>query len=66
MFLGRLDEARALYFRHLGEQRVLGAKSWVTVIREDFAELRQTGLMHPLMDEIEQQFGKAAQDQVKN
>jgi len=55
MFLGRVDEARALYLRYRGE-KVQDEKSWETVIREDFAELRKAGLTHPLMDEIEKRF----------
>jgi tetratricopeptide (TPR) repeat protein len=58
MFLGRDDEARAIYLRYRGEQRVLfdKPKPWQTAILEDFAELRQAKLMHPLMDEIEALF----------
>ena len=40
-----------------GTPNVAGGKSRETVIREDFAELRQAGLAHPLMDEIETAFG---------
>jgi hypothetical protein len=35
---------------------VVGEKSWETVVMEDFAELRDAKLMHPLMDEIEKRF----------
>ena len=56
MFLGRLDEARALYLRYRGAQKVQGDKSWEAVVLEDFAELRKAGLVHPLMDEIEKTF----------
>jgi tetratricopeptide (TPR) repeat protein len=52
MFLGRLDEARALYLRYRGEKKVQGDKSWEAVVIEDFAGLRKAGLTHPLMDEI--------------
>ena len=31
-------------------------KSWVTVILEDFGELRKARLTHPLMDEVEKTF----------
>jgi tetratricopeptide (TPR) repeat protein len=51
MFLGREDEARALYLRHRDEKNVLG-KPWSTVILEDFVEMRKAGLVNPLMDEI--------------
>jgi hypothetical protein len=56
MFLGRGDEARAIYLRYRGEQRVAIDKSWETIILGDFAELRQAKLTHPLMDEIEALF----------
>jgi len=56
MFLGRVDEARSLYLLYRGAKKVKGEKSWETVVLEDFAELRQTGLTHPLMDEIETKF----------
>jgi tetratricopeptide (TPR) repeat protein len=51
MFLGRLDDARALYLRYRGEKKVLGDKSWEAGVLEDFAELRKAGLTHPLMDD---------------
>jgi hypothetical protein len=54
MFLGRADEARALYLRYRGMK--VGEKSWEAVILEDFADLRKAGLTHPLMDEIEKKF----------
>jgi tetratricopeptide (TPR) repeat protein len=56
MFLGRLDEARAIYLHYRGAKKVQGEKSWETVVLEDFAELRKAGLTHPLMDEIEIKF----------
>jgi tetratricopeptide (TPR) repeat protein len=56
MFLGRVDEARALYLRYRGEKKVEGEKSWETVVLDDFAGLRRAGLTHPLMDEIESKF----------
>jgi len=40
---------------HRGE-KLHGDKIWDTVIREDFAQLRQSGLGRPLMKEIEQRF----------
>jgi hypothetical protein len=51
MFLGRLDDARALYLRSRREKKVLGDKSWEAGVLEDFAELRKAGLTHPLMDD---------------
>jgi tetratricopeptide (TPR) repeat protein len=56
MYLGRVDEARVLYLRYRGEKNVQDDKSWETVVVEDFAELRSSGLSHPLMDEIEREF----------
>ncbi len=56
MFLGRLDEARALYLRHRGAPNVQDDNPWETVVLEDFAELRKAGLTHPLMHEIEHAF----------
>ena len=56
MFLGRVDEARALYLKYRGTKNVQDDKSWETVTLQDFAELRKAGLKHPLMDEIEKQF----------
>jgi len=56
MFLGRVEEARALYLAHRGAKNVAGEKAWETAVTEDFAELRAAKLMHPLMDEIEQLF----------
>jgi hypothetical protein len=56
MFLGRVEEARALYLQYRGRKNVLGEKPWDAIVLEDFAELRQAGLTHPLMDEIEKAF----------
>jgi predicted Zn-dependent protease len=58
MYLGRGDEARAIYLRYRGEQRVSADKSrsWEAMILKDLAELRQAKLTHPLMDEIEALF----------
>jgi tetratricopeptide (TPR) repeat protein len=55
MFLGREDEARAIYLRFHGTRNAMGEKSWDAMVLEDFAELRKAGLAHPLMDEIEKQ-----------
>ena len=59
MFLGRTDEARALYLKYRGREDVFEGKSWETVVLADFAELRKAGLSDPLMDTIEKLF-KAA------
>jgi tetratricopeptide (TPR) repeat protein len=58
MFLGRDDEARAIYLRYRGEQHASAdkSKSWEAAVLDDFAELRQAKLTHPLMDEIEALF----------
>ena len=59
MFLGRVDEARALYLKYRGEKNVMAGKSWEAIIVEGFAALRKQGLTAPLMDEIEKQFSSA-------
>ena len=56
MFLGRVDEARTLYLKYRGRQKVVDEKSWEATVLDDFAELRKVGLTHPLMDEIEAKF----------
>jgi hypothetical protein len=57
MFLGRVNEARAIYLQRRGE-KIHEDKNWETVILHDFAELREKGHTHPLMDEIEKLFAK--------
>ncbi len=37
MFLGRIDEARALYLKYRGEKNVMAGKSWEAIILEGFA-----------------------------
>jgi tetratricopeptide (TPR) repeat protein len=56
MFLNRVDEARALYLKYRGQQKVSGDKPWEAVILGDFAEFQKAGLTHPLMQEIEKAF----------
>jgi predicted Zn-dependent protease len=56
MFLGRATEARAIYLQYRNRTDVQGGKSWVTLITEDFAELRKAGRTDPLMDDIEKRF----------
>jgi hypothetical protein len=56
MFLGRSDEARAIYVRYRGQTGVQDGKSWEVLVLEDFAELRKAALTNPLMDEIEDRF----------
>ncbi len=52
MFLGRAQEARALYLRFKGK-RVEGGKLWEEAVRDDFKELKKRGLKHRQMAEIE-------------
>jgi tetratricopeptide (TPR) repeat protein len=57
MFLGRTDEARALYLKYRGQKDASSdGKPWEVVILGDFAEFRKAGLTNPLMDEIETLF----------
>lgn len=59
MFLGRTDEARALYLKYRDDKDVFGNKAkpvtWATLITQEFAELRQAGQTNPLMDDVEKQ-----------
>jgi hypothetical protein len=57
MFLDRVAEARALYFKYRGRQKVVEERSWEQSVLDDFAEMRKAGLEHPLMAEIERAFG---------
>jgi hypothetical protein len=56
MFLGHVDEARAIYLEYRGTKNVEDEKSWESVTLQDFAELRKAGRKHPLMGEIEKSF----------
>jgi eukaryotic-like serine/threonine-protein kinase len=56
MLLGHVDEARAIYLKYRGREKVVDQKSWETSVLEDFAEMRKAGLAHPLMTEIEKRF----------
>jgi hypothetical protein len=56
MFLGRANEARALYLQYRGAKNVQDEKSWEAVVLDDFAELRKAGLTHPLLDQIRTTF----------
>jgi hypothetical protein len=58
MLLNRVGEARALYLKYRGQQKVLGEQSWETMILGDFAELQKAGLTHPLMQEIKKAFAR--------
>ena len=59
MFLGRVEEARALYLKYRGRKDVLDGESWEAVTIGDFATLRKAGLSSPLMDEVEKLFTSA-------
>jgi len=52
MLLERPDEARDIFNQHRGE-KVLGERTWADLVPEEFARLRQVGLQHDLMDEVE-------------
>jgi TPR repeat protein/energy-coupling factor transporter ATP-binding protein EcfA2 len=54
MFLGRQEEAKALYLAYRGKL-VSDGVSWESVIADDFAGFRKAGLMHPMMAEIEKE-----------
>jgi len=54
MFIGREDEAQALYTRYRGQK--IGDEFWEAVVGADFNKYRQTGRSHPLMDKVERLF----------
>ena len=58
MFQDHDEEARALFLKHRGEIS-FGGQKWEAVIKGSFAGLRQAGMPHPLMDEIERQFSES-------
>jgi tetratricopeptide (TPR) repeat protein len=58
MFLGRVESARSIYLQYRGQQNVSGNDAWEAVILDDFSAMRRAGLNHPLMNEIENRFGK--------
>ena len=58
MFLERGEEAKALYLAHKGEPvSGLDGKSWERVIVGAFSDLREAGLAHPMMADIEKELG---------
>ena len=57
-FTGREDEARALLLKHRGEIS-FGGKPWEALTRDAVDRLRQAGMSHPLLEEIEKQFSQA-------
>jgi len=56
MFMGRDEEAKALYLAHKGKPLPAGTL-WERVITEDFAAFRKEGLTHPMMADIEKELG---------
>jgi tetratricopeptide (TPR) repeat protein len=54
MFLGREDDAQALYLRYRGQK--IGSELWEATVLADFNKFRQTGRSHPLMDKVERLF----------
>ena len=57
MFTGHEEEAKALYLAHKGEVRQPSGRLWEQIIAQDFAEFRKAGLTHPMMADIEKEFG---------
>ena len=57
MFIGRGDEAKALYLAHKGEINKVHNTVWESRIADDFAEFRKAGLMHPMMADVERELG---------
>src|SRR5262245_4764130 len=58
MFLGRGEDAKALYLAHKGKPlSEQDATLWEHAIAEGFAELRKAGLTHPMMADIEKELG---------
>jgi WD40 repeat protein len=62
MFLGRIEEARALYIKYRGQRTAEGRGLWEEDIIKDFAELEKAGFTHPLMAEIRSAFSAAAEN----
>jgi TPR repeat protein len=58
MFLGRGEEAQALYLIYKGKPlSEQNAKLWERAIVDDFAYFPKAGLTHPMMAEIEKELG---------
>jgi TPR repeat protein len=57
MLMGNGEEARALYLAHKGEPVVELGKLWERAIADDLAVLREAGLTHPMMADIEKELG---------
>ena len=59
LFLGRVEEARAIYLSHKGEP--VGEQCrWEACVALDFQELRSRGFGHPAMAIIEEDLAKAS------
>ena len=58
MFVGRIEEARAIYSAHKGKKIADdGSDLWEKVIGDDFTALRKSGNVHPMMIEVERHLG---------
>ena len=58
MFMGRGDQAKALYVAHKGKPiSEQDNRLWEGVVVEDFAEFRKAGLTHPMMADIQKELG---------
>jgi len=58
MFLGRGEEARALYLTHKGKPLPgQHGRLWERAIAQDFEAFRKAGLTHPMMSDIEKELG---------
>jgi tetratricopeptide (TPR) repeat protein len=58
MFLGRRDEANALYLAHKGEPiPELNNKLWEQTIADDFEVFRKEGVTNPMMADVEKELG---------
>ena len=58
MFLGRRDEANALYLAHKGEPiPELNNKLWEQTIADDFEAFRKEGVTNPMMADVEKELG---------
>ena len=51
MLKGAEDEARFVYNKHKGKE-TRNKKTWDNEVLDDFAELKQANIEHPLMNEI--------------
>ena len=54
MYLDQIESAREVYFQYIGQE--IQGKLWEVIIQDDFKQLREAGLPHPLMDEVVTEF----------